>query len=145
MACRLDGTKPLSETMQKILLNGRLGTNFSETLIEVHTFSFKKMHLKISGKWPRCASIRLKSIQCLTIARQDTIVSWTLLCFRRCPLKFSLPCRGPGGGNYGCYKKCIFFTWHHNTYAKCVLYIKWLSHNMVEWRHTVSWIQVNIG
>ena len=35
-----------------ILLIGRLGKNFSEILIEVHTFSFKKMHLKMSSrKW----------------------------------------------------------------------------------------------
>ena len=32
--------------------NGPLGTNFSEMLIEIHTFSFKKIHLKMSsGKW----------------------------------------------------------------------------------------------
>ena len=35
-----------------LLLIGPLGTNFSEILIEIHTFSFKKMHLKMSsGKW----------------------------------------------------------------------------------------------
>ena len=35
-----------------ILLIGHLGTNFSEILIEIYTFSFKKMHLKMSsGKW----------------------------------------------------------------------------------------------
>ena len=35
-----------------ILLIGPLGTNFSEILIEIHTFSFRKMHLKMSsGKW----------------------------------------------------------------------------------------------
>ena len=35
-----------------ILLIGPLGTHFSEMLIEVHTFSFKKFHLKMSsGKW----------------------------------------------------------------------------------------------
>ena len=35
-----------------ILLSGSLGTNFSEILIEIHIFSFKKMHLKMSsGKW----------------------------------------------------------------------------------------------
>ena len=29
-----------------------LGTNFSEILIEIHTYSFKKLHLKMSsGKW----------------------------------------------------------------------------------------------
>ena len=30
-----------------ILLIGPLGTNFSEILIEIHTFPFKKMHLKM--------------------------------------------------------------------------------------------------
>ena len=35
-----------------ILLIGPLGTNFREILIEIRTFSFKKMHLKMSsGKW----------------------------------------------------------------------------------------------
>ena len=35
-----------------ILLIRPLGTNFSEILIEIHTFSFKKMHLKMtSAKW----------------------------------------------------------------------------------------------
>ena len=34
------------------LLIGPLGTNFSEMLIGIHTFSFKKIHLKMSsGKW----------------------------------------------------------------------------------------------
>ena len=36
-----------------ILLIGPLWTNFSEILIEIPTFSFKKMHLKVSSaKWP---------------------------------------------------------------------------------------------
>ena len=35
-----------------ILLIWTLGTNFSEILIEIHIFSFKKMYLKmLSGKW----------------------------------------------------------------------------------------------
>ena len=38
-----------------ILLIGPLGTNFNEILIEIHTFSFNKMHLKMSsGKWQPC-------------------------------------------------------------------------------------------
>ena len=43
-------------TNDGILLIGPLGTNFNETLIEIHTFSFKKMHLKMSSaKWrPFC-------------------------------------------------------------------------------------------
>ena len=36
-------------TNDGILLIRPLGTNFSEILIEIHTFSFKKMHLKMSS------------------------------------------------------------------------------------------------
>ena len=37
-----------------ILLTGPLGINFSEILIEINTFSFKNMHLKMSSiKWRR--------------------------------------------------------------------------------------------
>ena len=34
-----------------ILLTGPLRTNFSEILIEIYMFSFKKRHLKMSGIW----------------------------------------------------------------------------------------------
>ena len=38
-----------------VLLIRTLGTNFTEILIEIHTFSFNKMHLKMSsGKWRPC-------------------------------------------------------------------------------------------
>ena len=38
-----------------ILLIGPVGTNFSEILIEIYTFSFKKVRLKISSaKWRPC-------------------------------------------------------------------------------------------
>ena len=44
-----------------ILLIEPLGTNFSEILIEINTFSFKKMHLKkLSGKWrPFCLCLNV--------------------------------------------------------------------------------------
>ena len=44
-----------------ILLIGPLGTSFSEILIEIHTFSFQKMHLKMSsGKWrPFCLGLNM--------------------------------------------------------------------------------------
>ena len=44
-----------------ILLIGPLGTNLSEIVIEIHTFSFKKMHLKMSsGKWrPFCLGLNV--------------------------------------------------------------------------------------
>ena len=44
-----------------ILLIEPLGTNFSEILIEMHTFSIKKMHLKMSSaKWcPFCLGLNV--------------------------------------------------------------------------------------
>ena len=44
-----------------ILLIGHLGTNFSEILFEIHTFSFKKLHLKISSwEWrPSCLGLNV--------------------------------------------------------------------------------------
>ena len=48
-------------TSAGILLIGPLGTNFSEILIEINTFSFKKMQLKMSfGKWrPFCLGLNV--------------------------------------------------------------------------------------
>ena len=44
-----------------ILLIGTSGTNFSEIFIEIHTFSFKKIHLKMSfRKWcPFCRGLNM--------------------------------------------------------------------------------------
>ena len=48
-------------TNAEILLIGPLVTNVSETLIKIHTFSFQKMHLKMSsGKWrPFCLGLNV--------------------------------------------------------------------------------------
>ena len=52
MACRLSGAKAIIWTNAGILLIGPLGTNFSDILIGIQTFSFKKLHLKTSSaKW----------------------------------------------------------------------------------------------
>ena len=50
-----------------ILLIGPLGTNFSENLIEILTFSFMKMRLKASSaKWrPFCLGLNVLRKQCL--------------------------------------------------------------------------------
>ena len=47
-----------------ILLIGPLGTNFSEILIEIYKFSFKKMHLKMSsGYWrPSCVGLNVLNL-----------------------------------------------------------------------------------
>ena len=46
-------------TSAGILLIGSLGTNFSEIFIEIITFSFKKMRLKVSSAkwWPCCLGL----------------------------------------------------------------------------------------
>ena len=50
-----------------ILLIGRLGTKFSEILIEIHTFSFKKMRFKLSSVkwWPLCLGLNVLTLQVL--------------------------------------------------------------------------------
>ena len=48
-------------TTAGILLIGPWGTNFSEILISIHTFSFKKIHLKmLTAKWrPSCLGLNV--------------------------------------------------------------------------------------
>ena len=61
-----------------ILLTGPLGTKFNEILIEILTFSFKKMHLKMSsGKWrPFCLGLNvlMNSPQLRTYSRDKTVI-----------------------------------------------------------------------
>ena len=55
-----------------ILLIGPLWTNFSKMLFEIHTFSFKKIHLKMSGKWrPFCLGLNVLRTWPLVSNRQD--------------------------------------------------------------------------
>ena len=59
-----------------ILLSGPLGTNFSKILIEIYTFSFKKMHFKtLSGRW-RPFSLGLNV---LTHPKHDLVCIWTCI------------------------------------------------------------------
>ena len=52
MACRLDRRQAIIWINAGMLLIGPLGTNFNEILIEIHTFWFRKMYLKMSSaKW----------------------------------------------------------------------------------------------
>ena len=61
-----------------ILLIGRLGTNFSEILIGIQTFSFKKMHLKMSSaKWRSfCFGLNVLSSKNISTSRSK---SWCFL------------------------------------------------------------------
>ena len=63
-----------------IMLIGPLGTNISEILIAIHTFSLKKMHLKMSsGKWrPFCLSFNV--ISCCMLFQKGEALKWKLHC-----------------------------------------------------------------
>ena len=63
-------------TNDALLLIGSLGTNFSEIFIEIHTFSFEKMHLKMSFAkcQPFCHGLNS---------------SWRVDCKRRIPSEIS--------------------------------------------------------
>ena len=54
-------------TSTGILLNGPLGTNFSEILIGIQIFSFKKIYLKMSSeKWrPSCLGLSVLNLPLL--------------------------------------------------------------------------------
>ena len=64
-----------------ILLIWPLGTNFDKILIKIHAFSFKKIHLKMSGKWhPFCLGSNV--LRDITLVKQvsgpDTL-NWIIV------------------------------------------------------------------
>ena len=68
------GTRPaIIWTNFRILLSWPLGTNLSEILIAIYTFSFKKIHMKmLSGKWrPSCLSLNMLNDVVLPVAVWD--------------------------------------------------------------------------
>ena len=60
-----------------ILLIGPSGTNLSEILIKILTFSFKKMRLKLSSakRWPFCLGLNVLNI---TTTHHSTSLKWLL-------------------------------------------------------------------
>ena len=56
-----------------ISLIGHLGTDFSEILIEIYTFPFKKMYLKmLSRKWrPSCLGLNALTLRCFYASRSS--------------------------------------------------------------------------
>ena len=73
-------------TKAGILLIWPLGTNFSEILIEIYTFSFREVHLKMSsGKW---------RLFCLGL----NVLSYDIVGFSKCiftnkPIPSHCPCK----------------------------------------------------
>ena len=64
-----------------ILLIGPMGINFSEILIEINTFSFKKMHLKMSSaKW-RLFRLGLNVLIASSVDHHaHVLIKWRIMC-----------------------------------------------------------------
>ena len=72
-----------------ILLIGPFGTNFSDILIEIQTFSFKKIHLKMSfAKWRPFLSRPQWVKSCNSALIQEMIRGWRSImmadCYSKC-------------------------------------------------------------
>ena len=93
-----------------IWLIGPLGTNFSEIFIGIQTFSFKKMHLKMSSaKWrPLCLGLNVL-IRVNRLTHHDC-------CFAAVARDASKPLSStnPPNAHYGCVWKCAIhgLKWH---------------------------------
>ena len=74
-----------------ILLPWPLGTTFSEIVSEIHSFSFKKMHLKMSSgkQWPFCLGLNvLKHVFPLPLVHFELIELYSLrLCLKLAYIK----------------------------------------------------------
>ena len=76
-----------------ILLIGPLGTNFSEILIEIPTFSFKKMCLKVSSaKWrPFCLGPQCVN-NTIGLIAWTTCITWGQPYFQQQPEIYQISC-----------------------------------------------------
>ena len=62
-----------------------IGTNCSEILSEIHTFSFKKMHVKMSsGKWPPfCLGLNVLTTHQQVVSSNPVRYNYTHVCIER--------------------------------------------------------------
>ena len=79
-----DPRQAITWTNARILLIGPLGTNFSEILIKIQTFSFRKMHLKTSSvkRRPFCFSLNVLRINDVNITGELIIMTGLLAYLR---------------------------------------------------------------
>ena len=81
-----------------ILLIGPLGTNFSEITIEILTFSFKKMRLKVSSAKRRPFCLGLNVLKCTVHSHSSRlgcllITGWKMATALRTPFSKPFSCR----------------------------------------------------
>ena len=97
-----------------ILLIGPLGTNFSEILIRIQTFSFKKLHLKTSSaKW-RLFCLGLNELMNCTNPQLCNIVlgnpQWYIIVVQQCVLQVFVGLLSMTGNRNTVAGKKLFFS-----------------------------------
>ena len=124
--------KAIIWTSAGILLIAPLGTNFNEISIEIHTFSLKKMHLKMSSaKWlPFCHSLSELKLKMSGHASQkivQSIISSHCLCHDKAS------CTA-----HNMLKKYSLLSWCHHEIQiyVCVSWNKWFNHAVYTNSHT---------
>ena len=80
-------------TNAKILLIGALGTNVSEILIKIDTFSLKKMHLKMTSGKGRPSCLGLNVLIFAIMLKGKTVEQFSFLIMIRETLPIHLLCR----------------------------------------------------
>ena len=96
----LDRRQAIIWTSAGLLLIGPLGTPFSEILIEILTFSFKKMRLKVSSakRRPFCLGLNVltmlvvRDAQCHATVQCITCVRNTICCYINYTFLICNPC-----------------------------------------------------
>ena len=106
-----------------ILLIGPSGTNFSEIVIGIQTFSFKKMHLKMSSaKWrPFCLGLNVLKVNLSRITMPYTLDSATDRLHSTWWITLN-------DGSISCHK-CIKGTWMVSYYGYICIYMIRLKPN----------------
>ena len=126
----------------EILLIGPLGTNFCEILIEIHTFSFKKIHLKmLSVKWrPFCLSLDMIRTPHVLLFKIVMILSRAALTHSMLPVVPLCPCRWKLAQRHRATmdSSAMFASWWTLSQPRCEI-----RHSMVNslWPRDVIWWQ----
>ena len=126
-----------------ILLIGTLGTNLSEILSEILTFSFKKMHLKMSsGRWcPICLGLNVLNgifhLVCHTFGRNIMLLV-SLAHFLSLPGSKLILCSPNHGPDYWSSLPC---EWPRTAWADSKLKAKDRQQALIPYKGTVLPVQ----
>ena len=109
------------------IVNWKLGTNFSELLIEIHTFSFKKMHLKMMSI--------LSRPQCVNDASFGFILTFDVETCGRFTIQVSDGMISPPGPWSAQWVSYTYKTYYHDIESEPTLGHAWRYNLLSPWWH----------